>query len=251
MKTTAHLALALTVLTLAALTTATARTPHLSATAQRKLTPPGYRVAVALLADVDPQGVPRFLVALDDLDQASPEKVVMLLLVRGDREAVVEDSVALHTEPFRPDEPAWPPNYCFRLSKENVGDTDLFLLTTRSASGGSGAVNYNDFFTLEGHTLRLVKSFRHGRMDNYYFTVFQNAAYDADVKCVRGEKHGKAYVYTCWLQVTKFRFNGTDLVPVASERMREKKGNRFLEDDYRWISLKGALEAKEVFADGR
>jgi hypothetical protein len=224
--------------------------PRPSATALKQLTPAGYRVAVALLCDADPGGVPEFLVALSDLDEESPSKTVTLLLVRGDHQPVVEDSVLLHSEPPHPGDRALAPNYCFGVSRQNVGAGDLFLVTSRGAWGGSGAINYFDFFRPENHKLRLVKSFQHPRMESYYFTVFENAAYDAEVQCVRGEKHGNAYVYTCWLQVTKFLFNGTDLLPVASERMREQKGNRFLKDQYWFISLKRALQNREVFASG-
>jgi hypothetical protein len=250
MRIIVHSAMALFLLAPAGLRAETPRTPRLSTAALKLLTPAGYRVAVTAFSGLDEHGAPEFLVALADAEEDWPSRPVTLLLVRGDREAVVEDTVVLHNEPPAPGEPALAPNYCFGLSRENVGDGDLFLLKTRGAWGGSGAANYSDFFRPEKGKLRLVKSFLHGRMDNYYFTVFENAAYDAHVECARGEKHGRAYVYTCWLEVTKLRFNGTDLVPVGSERLLERKGNRYLSDSYWFISTRKELQKKAAPANG-
>ena len=61
-------------------------------------------------------------------------------------------------------------------------------------------------------------------------------------------KHGKAYLYTCSLQVTKYGFNGEEIRAVGSERMREQTGNRFLSEKYWFISVLKALQKKEIFA---
>jgi hypothetical protein len=85
-------------------------------------------------------------------------------------------------------------------------------------------------------------------MEVPYFAVYKDAMYDAECVCTRGEKHGKAFIYTCYLQVAKFAFDGEAIRPVGSERMREQKGNRFLVDKYRYISVLKALQKHEIFA---
>ena len=62
------------------------------------------------------------------------------------------------------------------------------------------------------------------------------------------KKHGNAYVYTCYLLVTKYAFDGQAIRPVASERMREQRGNRYLQDKYWFISVLNALQKNEIFA---
>ena len=99
--------------------------------------------------------------------------------------------------------------------------------------------------------LERVKSFVHGRADLPYFTLYENAAYNAELACKRGAKHGKAYVYTCYLQVTKYVFDGEALRAVGSERMRERQGNRFLNERYVFISVRKALQKGEIFADAK
>ena len=84
-------------------------------------------------------------------------------------------------------------------------------------------------------------------MEQTYFAVYKNAIYDAQCVCTRGEKHGNAYVYTCYLQVTKYAFDGQTIQPVGSERMREMRGNRFLQDKYWFISVLKALQKNEIF----
>jgi hypothetical protein len=85
-------------------------------------------------------------------------------------------------------------------------------------------------------------------MQQTYFAVYKNTIYDAECVCTRGgEKHGKAYVYTCYLQVTQYAFDGQAIRPVRSERMREQRGNRYLQDKYWFISVLKALQKNEVF----
>ena len=85
-------------------------------------------------------------------------------------------------------------------------------------------------------------------MTRPYFALYENAAYDADLHCSRGEKRGKAYVYTCYLEVTKYVFDGEAIRAVGSERMRQRQGNRFLDEKYWFISVLKALQRKEIFA---
>ena len=84
-------------------------------------------------------------------------------------------------------------------------------------------------------------------MEQTYFAVYKSAIYDAECVCTRGEKHGKAYAYTCYLQVTKYAFDGQAIRPVGSERMREQRGNRYLQDKYWFISVLKALQKNEIF----
>jgi hypothetical protein len=84
-------------------------------------------------------------------------------------------------------------------------------------------------------------------MEQTYFAVYKNAVYDAEPVCTRGEKHGNAYVYTCYLQVTKYTFEGQAMRSVGSERMREQRGNRFLGEKYWFMSVLRALQTNEIF----
>jgi hypothetical protein len=64
----------------------------------------------------------------------------------------------------------------------------------------------------------------------------------------QGEKHGNAFVYTCYLQVTKYEFDGQEIRPVGSGRMREQRGNRYLGEKYWFVSVLKALQTNEIFA---
>ena len=219
----------------------------LSPAALKQLTPEGYKIEKIIAGEPDQEDQHEYLVALADADDHEiPAKPVMLLLVAVGRKILVEDSVTLHntdTGKF------WdgPPNYFSGLTRENVGGGDLFLVRSVLSGGGSGSLHYFDFYRPEKKKLRLVKSFSHGRMQQTYFAVYKNAIYDAEPVCTRGEKRGEAYVYTCYLQVTKYAFDGQAIRPVGSERMREQRGNRFLQDKYWFISVLKALQKNEIF----
>jgi hypothetical protein len=134
------------------------------------------------------------------------------------------------------------------MTREDLGVGNLILLRTVLSGGGSGSLNFFDFYRVERNKLVLVRGFSHERMEQTYFAVYQHAIYDAEKVCTRGEKHGNAYVYTCYLQVTKYAFDGRKIRPVGSERIREQRGNRFLTDKYWFISVLRALQKKEIFA---
>jgi len=55
----------------------------------------------------------------------------------------------------------------------------------------------------------------------------------------------------CYLQVTNYTFDGREIRPAGSERMREQQGNRYLQDKYWFISVVKALQNKEIFAEER
>src|SRR5713101_2893864 len=149
----------------------------LSAAALKELTPEGYKIEKTIACEPGPGAQHEHLVALADADDHQiAAKPVMLLLVAAGKKILVEESVILHNDANTGKFWDGQPNYFSGLTRENVGGGDLFL----------------------------VKSFSHGRMDQTYFAVYKNAIYDAESVCTRGEKRGKAYVYTCYLQVTKY-----------------------------------------------
>jgi hypothetical protein len=224
-------------------------TADLSADALKELAPEGYKIEKTVACEPDRNAPREYLVALSDADeQQLAAKPVMLLLVAAGKSVVVEDRVTLHNSAGTGQFWDGPPNYFEGLTKEKVGAGDLFLISSFLSGGGPGSLHYFDCYGVERKKLRLVKSFSHGRMDRTYFAVYKNAIYDAKCVCARGEKHGKAYVYTCYLDVTKYAFDGRAIQPVGSERMREQHGNRFLQDKYWFISVLKALQTKEIFA---
>ena len=222
----------------------------LSEAALKQLTPEGYKIEKTIACEPDQGAQHEHLVALADADDHQiPAKPVMLFLVAAGKRIVVEDSVTLHNDATMGKFRNRSPNYFSGLARENVGGGDLFLVGSVFTAGGSGSLHYFDFYGIENKKLRLVKSFSHERMERTYFAVYKNAIYDAEKFCTRGEKHGKAYVYTCYLEVTKYAFDGRAIRPVGSERMREQRGNRYLQDKYRFISVLKALQQNEIFAE--
>jgi hypothetical protein len=222
---------------------------ELSAAALKELTPEGYRIEKTIACQPDQGAQQEYLVALADAnDNQIPARPVMLFLVATGKKIVVEDRVTLHSDIDTGKFWDGPPNYFSGLTKEKVGDGDLFLIRSVLSGGGSGSLHYFDFYRPEKKKLHLVKSFSHQRMEQTYFAVYRNAVYDAERICTRGEKHGNAYVYTCYLQVTKYAFDGQTIRPVGSERMREQRGNRYLQDKFWFISVLKALRENEIFA---
>jgi hypothetical protein len=220
----------------------------LSADALKALVPEGYKVEKTMACGADNAAQREHLVALSDVDDLQIKaKPVMLLLVAVGKKIVVEDSVTLHNDARTSEFWSGPPNYFSGMTREKVGGGDLILVASTLSGGGSGFLTYFDFYRPEKKKLRLVKSFSHGRMEVPYFAVYKDAIYDADCVCTRGEKRGKAFVYTCYLQVTKYTFDGVAIRPVGSERMREQHGNRYLQDKYRNMSVLKALQKGEIF----
>ena len=224
----------------------------LSAAALKELTPEGYKIEKTIACEPGPGVQHEHLVALADADDHQiAAKPVMLLLVAAGKKILVEDSVILHNDANTGRFWDGQPNYFSGLTRENVGGGGLFLVRSVLSAGGSGSLHYFDFYRPEKKKLRLVKSFSHQRMEQTYFAVYKNAIYDAESVCTRGEKRGKAYVYTCYLQVTKYAFDGQAIRPVGSERMREQRGNRYLQDKYRFISVLKALQKNEIFTQAQ
>jgi hypothetical protein len=226
---------------------------RLSPAALGEVTPEGYKIEKTIASGSN-QGTHEYLVALSDANDSDiASKPVMLLLVALGKKIVVEDRVTLHNDAKTGKFWDGPPNYFDGMTKERVGDGDLFLVKSMLSGGGSGSLHFFDFYRLDNKKLRLVKSFSHSRMEQTYFAVYKNATYDAQRICTRGEKRANvnAYVYTCYLQVTKYAFDGETFRAVGSERMREQQGNRFLEDKYRFMSVLKALQENEIFKQER
>jgi hypothetical protein len=221
--------------------------PNLSIEAIKKFTPDGYKVEKILPCNINSKNGSEFLVAFSDVDLEIPRRTVMLFLVAMGDEVVVEDKVILPGEGSPLDEKESAPNYLHQMTRENIGAGDLFIVWSVNSGGGSGAIHYFDCYRPEQGKLHLVKRFIHDRMERLYFAIFKGAIYDAELQCTRGEKHGNAYIYTCYLRVTKYVFNGNSLVPLATERLREKQGNRFLNEKYWCMSVLSALKNGEVF----
>lgn len=226
---------------------AAVQTADLSPAALKMVTPDGYKVEKVLPA---PGTRNEYLVALSDVDVShliAERPVTLLLIAIRDNRAIVEDTVLPHAQRAASNRYRSAPNYLSGMTTENLSGGALVLVWSVLSGGGSGAEHYFDFFQTDAGKLRLVKSFVHGRMERLYLAVHKGAIYDADVQCKRGEKHGNAYVYTCTLNVTKYVFDGQAIVPVASERLRERKGNRYLSDSYRNMSILPALRNGEIF----
>ncbi len=221
-----------------------AESTGLSEAALKSLTPEGYKVEKTLDC-----GQREVLVALSGAEtEGITARPVTFLLVAVGKRIAVEDRVIPHDSGKVGFFWDGPPNYFAGMTRENVGGSDLVLLKTVLSGGASDSLHYFDFYRVEQHKLRLVKSLSHGRMERTYFALYKNAIYDAEKVCTRGEKHGKTFVYTCYLQVTKYAFDGQTINPAGSERMREQQGNRFLDEKYRFMSVLKALQKNEIFA---
>jgi len=182
----------------------------------------------------------------DNDDETLPTKPVVLGLLVWKGKWTLQDKVLPHYNTGTVDE-EWP-NYFNDLDQVEVGGHKLILLRTTVLGGGSGSGQYFDFYEIKGDKLSLIKSVAHGCFESYYFALHGKNVYDADLVCQRGKKHGKSFIYTCYLQVTRYGFNGRAFVKTGSERLQEKKGNWFLCDSYRFMSVKRALEKGEIFA---
>ena len=227
--------------------------PALPAAVLRTVTPAGYKVDAVIGLSKTGGGSRQYLLALSDqiADESNaaqiPEKVPMVLLARMDRELVVQDQVLLHSS--GEGEAGNTPNFFTKMSAEDVGVGKLYLLTSMQFGGGSGSEHFFDFYRVHNDKLQLMKSFLHGRMQQPYFAIYKNAIYDGKLHCERGEKHGKAYTYTCRIDVTKYVYDGVAVRAIGTQPMRIRQGNRYLSDSYWFVSVSKALRNKEIFSE--
>lgn len=209
----------------------------------QKLLPDGYRVDKVLRCKVGEEGGLHFLAVLSDQNQTSPEKPIRLLYIDGKEKWFVIDSLQICGEDAQ-----YPPNYVETMSIETVGDREVIFLYTMAWGGGSGSNHFYQFFTIANGRLQLLKAIEHERMLRFYFCLYNHRIFDMKLVKIRGEKRGKAFVYTCYLEATEYTYDGKNIVPLRTERFREKQGNRFLDEDYRCVSLRNAIIQKEVFS---
>jgi hypothetical protein len=189
-----------------------------------KLLPAGYRAAAVFPCALEADRKGRFVAALTDNDAVRPVRLLYLAWNRG---WTVLDNVEIAGV-----EPKLPPQYLDGISVVPVGRGSLLYIYTNWSGGGSGSLHYYQFFMAVSGRLRLLKAFEHERMERGYLCLSGHRIYDAALVKRRGERKGNAYLYTCFLDVTEFTYDGERLLAVRSERLDERTGNRFLDEAY-------------------
>ena len=130
---------------------------------------------------------------------------------------------------------------------ETIGSTPMLYIKTHANFGGPGSLHLFSLYSVNNGKLVLLKQYEHDRMEQTYFCLKKKAIYDAVLVKTRGPKHGNAYIYTCYLAVSKYSYDGSTFVKVGTENLREMKGNRFLDEKYWFLSVCKALDRGEVF----
>jgi hypothetical protein len=206
------------------------------------LIPDGYKVGQVVTFDFAGKGYPQYVVAITDSNADEPEKPVKLLYVDWDKRWHVQDTASIHSDADDP-----PTNFIDSMTIETIGQAKVLYVHSYWSAGGPGAGHFYGFYTVEKGKLSLLKEFVHSRMMRLYFCLMNHSIYDAVLVKKRGEKHGKSYVYTCYLDVTKYTCAGKAIIAVGSEKLREKQGNRFLDEKYWCMSVCTAIKQGEVF----
>ena len=227
------------------------RVRGLSAAAVQAMTPEGYKLAKHIPWPTAGGDQDYRVAAFSDANEPEATKPVTVLLLGWNGQWVIHDTVLPHHDrrPGAPDYEA--PNYFTEMSRVQVDSRFLILLRTTVFGGGSGSLQYFDFYDVRSQKLVLVKSLSHGRMEGDYFALYKNAVFDADLVCRRGERHGRSFVYTCYLDVKKYAFDGSSITAIGSERLGERQGPWFLSDSYRFMNVEKALEKGEIFGEAR
>jgi hypothetical protein len=213
---------------------------YLSDSELRLFIPDGYQSAKVLRYDLARKGYSQYLVALSDGNSADPQKPITLLYIDWDKKWYVKDKEVITNSDYMG-------NYYGDMRIETIGQTNLLYVYSYYSDGGSGSTHYYRFYSIEEGKLSLLKAFEHSRMERLYFCIWNNAIYDSELVKQRGEKKGNAFVYTCYLNVTKFTCDGKAIVALGAQRLREKQGNRFLDEQYWCMSVQNALKKGEVF----
>jgi hypothetical protein len=213
----------------------------------RLLVPAGFRLAMQLQYDFEGRGYPQFLLALADGNSEAPQKPIELLYVGWEGKWVIRDRRPIQSQGTGEYAKFWSPNYVNTLRLETIGHRQLVYVYSNSCWGGSGSNHLYSFYSVRDGRLTLLKQFEHERMMRFYFCLRNGAIYDAVLVKNRGAKHGNAYVYTCYLAVTKYSCDGNSIVMVGSEKLREMTGNRFLDEKYWNMSVCNALTRCEAF----
>lgn len=203
-----------------------------------KILPEGYRTAAVIPYALGSGHTDRFVAALVDTDDDLPERVARLLYLSWNgRRWTVLDSIEIAGR-----DPELNPQYLSGISVVKVGSADLLYVYTTWSRGGSGSLHYFQFFKVVAGHLKLVRAFEHDRMERGFLCLRNNRIYDAAVACSRGEKRGRAYVYSCYLDTKEFTYDGRSVTTTRTERLEERTGNRFLDETYHNLSLRSILQ---------
>jgi hypothetical protein len=209
--------------------------------------PPGYKLDQLL--EIEFSGKPECVLASSQ-DNNDKLKPVNLTLLSWDGKWEVTDKLYPHVannEPKRIVEVPDEPNYYKELSVRQFDKGKLIFFRSISSAGGSGSHHFYDFYTVENGKLKLVQSFGQSSRTLGYFCFYKGAVFNSELIEKKGELKGNSYVYTCYVDVKKYEFNGNEFKQVGSEHWREKQGNRYLADSYMALSVSKALEAGEIF----
>jgi hypothetical protein len=211
-----------------------------------KLLPDGYQVDKTIRHDFSGEGYAQYVVAVSD--HINLEQPLILLYLERDGAWIVKDKALVHARGERGSDASFEqPNYFGDLALEKTGSGPLILLRSVASSGGSGAAFFFDLYQVREGRLVLLRTFRHGRMEQTYFCLDKGDVYDAAFVDIRGPKVGRSFVHTYYLEVTRYAFDGVGVVAVGRERLREKQGNWTRADDYRFVSVCRALRSGEIF----
>ena len=209
--------------------------------------PDGFQVDKVLRHDFANKGYRQYVVAISN--HMNSEQPLMLLYLEHNGTWFVKDKAQIHPAASRDSETMFDqPNYIDGLVLSKVGTQTLILFESVASFGGSGANFFFDFYQIHNGRFALVKTFNHERMEQTYFCIYNGAVYDAVFVNIKGKKVGKSFVHTCYLDVTKYTFDGVNFVALGQERMREKQGNWTMADSYRFISVYKAVQSGEIFA---
>jgi hypothetical protein len=205
--------------------------------------PDGYKLAQTIKIDNIGVSSPHYIIALSDTVDDMPLKPILLLHISWQNKWSLIENI-----PPTESKEEFGPNIVNSMKLETVGAQKLLYIYTITWGGGSGSEHYYSLYSIKEGVVRLLKTFEHERMERLYFCMYNNSIYDAKVVKVRGEKKGKAYIYTCYWNVTKYTCNEDSIIAVESDKCREMKGNRFLDEKYRCMSLLKAIKNGEVFS---
>jgi len=206
------------------------------------LVPAGYASIKLINHDFEGNAHQYYVAALSDSNPDRMEKPITLLLINWDGRWIIRDSYVIQGPG-----PDYPPNYLDTLRTQTIGQTKLLYVASHWWGGGSGSDFFYSFFLIHAGKFKLLKQFEHERMMRLYFYTANDSIYDAVLVKKRGPKRGKSYIYTCYLDVSKYSYDGKAIVKIASEKLREMTGNRFLDEKYWCMSLRNALMRGEAF----
>lgn len=221
------------------------KVPGLSTSEIEEISPAGYKLSKHIPWHTG-DGRPLRIAVFEDSNEVEQEKPVITLLLGWDGKWVVYDKVFPHMGPTEENEYGTP-NYFTDIDRVQVDSCTLVLLRTMVFGGGSGYLQYFDFYNVVDNRLVLLSGFAHGKFERYYFALYNGAIYDAELVCTKGPRRHKSYVYTCYLEVKQYHFDGARICAAAAERYCERQGPWFLCDSYRFLNIEDALKKGKIF----